>query len=110
MAGSEVWDQHAKFKIRAGPLTYAQFCDFHPPGTAFRPLVQLSRFFAGQEFDFDVELVLKASAVPDCVIGETSGIAPRLGWSTWLKTREFTRDADDCVLTGAATMRGALAA
>ena len=56
------------------------------------------------------QLVLKASAVPDCVIGETSGIAPRLGWSTWLKTREFTRDADDCVLTGAATMRGALAA
>jgi type VI secretion system protein ImpH len=100
VAGSRVWDQQAKFRLRLGPLTYAEFMRFLPTGTAFRVLVELSRFFAGQEFDFDLQLLLKAAEVPFCRIGGTSVQTPRLGWSTWLKAGEFTDNADDAVLAG----------
>lgn len=108
VVGWRVWDQHAKFVVRVGPLTYMQFCEFLPSGDAFRPLVQLTRFFAGQEFDFDVRLVLQAAEVPRCRLGETGGRAPRLGWSTWLKTGQFSRDADETLLTGRLTQIGAI--
>ncbi len=106
--GTRVWDQQAKFTLRVGSLTFAEFSEFLPSGSAFRPLVQLARFLAGQEFDFDVQLVLQAAEVPGCRLGDTGARGPRLGWSTWLKTREFARDADDAVLRGRLTEIGAM--
>lgn len=103
--GSHVWDQQAKFTLRVGPLTFAQFCQLLPTGSTWRLLVQLTRVFVGQEFDFDVQLVLKAAHVPRCRLGETGERAPRLGWSTWLKTGEFTHDADDAIFVGALSPR-----
>jgi type VI secretion system protein ImpH len=100
VAGSRVWDQQAKFKVRVGPLTSAEFYTFLPSGEAFRQLVGMARFYAGQEFDFDVQLILRAAEVPGCRLGATGEFAPRLGWSTWLKTGEFTRDAEDAVFAG----------
>ncbi len=106
--GTRVWDQQAKFRLRVGPLAFAEFCEFLPSGNAFRPLVQLARFLAGQEFDFDVRLMLLAAEVPRCRLGDTGARAPRLGWSTWLKSREFARDADDTVLGSRLTQLGAM--
>ncbi len=100
VAGSRVWDQQAKFRLRVGPLAYGEFCRFLPSGEAFGRLVGLTRFYAGQECDFDVQLILKAAEIPACRLGETGECAPRLGWSTWLKSREFSRDAEDAVLPG----------
>jgi type VI secretion system protein ImpH len=106
--GSRVWDQQAKFEMRVGPLTYDRFCGFLPSGDAFRPLAQLIRFFVGQEFDFDVRLVLRAAEVPGCRLGGGRERAVRLGWSTWLKTADFARDAEDTLITGRLTQVGAL--
>ncbi len=106
--GSHVWDQQAKFLLRVGPLTYAEFCELLPSGRAFPSLVQLTRFFVGQEFDFDVQLVLRAAEVPRCRLEGTGPRAPRLGWSTWLRTGAFRRDAERPVLTGRWTRRGAV--
>ena len=100
VAGSRVWDQQAKFRVQLGPLSLAEFTTFLPSGNAFRSLVDLSRFFAGQEYDFEVQLIIKAAEVPWCRLGETGEGAPRLGWSSWLKTGEFTHDADDAVFAG----------
>jgi type VI secretion system protein ImpH len=97
--GGRVWDQQAKFTLRLGPLSYEAFTQFLPAGSAFRPLLHLTRFFAGQEHDFAVQLVLKAAEVPRCQLGARGPQAPRLGWSTWLKTTTFTHDADDAVFT-----------
>jgi len=98
--GSRVWDQQARLTLRVGPLSLPDFCDFLPAGIGFRRFVQFAEFLAGQEFDFDIRLVLRASEVPWCRLGQTGMAAPRLGWSTWLKTREFTCDADDAVFSG----------
>jgi type VI secretion system protein ImpH len=100
VAGSRVWDQQAKFTLRLGPLTYPQFCQFLPSGTAFCQLVSLARFYAGQEYDFDVQLILKAQGVPCCRLGRTGELSPRLGWSTWLTTGEFADDAEDALFVG----------
>lgn len=99
VVGTRIWDQQARFRVRVGPLTFRQFRDFLPDGAAFRPLARLVRFFVGQELDFDVQLILQASEVPPCPLGKPSPEAPRLGWSTWLKTQEFTRDAERPILS-----------
>ena len=100
VAGSRVWDQQGKFRLRLGPLTYDEFCRFLPSGEAFERLVGLTRFYAGQEWDFDVQLILKAAEVPACRLGETGEQASRLGWSTWLKSKEFCHDAEDAISAG----------
>jgi len=57
------------------PLDHAEF--------SYEPLQALVRFFAGNEFDFEVQLVLKREQVPGCELGRGDQTAPRLGWLTW---------------------------
>jgi type VI secretion system protein ImpH len=105
VAGSRIWDQQAKFKLRIGPLSFAEFNRLLPGGIIHRPFVQMTRYASGQEFDFDVQLVLKAPEVPWCHLGDPRA---RLGFSTWLKVAEFDRDADQVVFSGGLTRLGAL--
>ncbi len=108
LIGDHVWDQQAKFTLRIGPLNFIKFRLFLPNGAAFRPLVQLTRFFVGQEHDFDVQLILRAKRVPRCYIGKNAKTArhpPLLGWSTWLTTDMFSHDAVDAVFAGDLTAR-----
>jgi type VI secretion system protein ImpH len=94
--GESFWDVQGKFRIRLGPLGYRQFRDFLPPGTAFRPLAQLARLYAGSEFDIDVQLVLRAAEVPCCRLGENEDDpGTLLGWETWLCSENIGRDVDD---------------
>ena len=98
VAGSRVWDHQARFRIRIGPLTFEEFSQFLPSGSAFRSLVQLTRLFIGLELDFDIQLVLKAAGIPNCRLGGQEKWTPQLGWSSWLKSRDFTHDGDDALL------------
>lgn len=100
VAGARVWDCQSKFRMRLGPLSYRQFADFLPQGTAYRPVVDLIRLLAGQEFDFDVQLVLKAEEVPGSSADARArgDKNTRLGWNSWLKTREFILDDEQVVL------------
>jgi type VI secretion system protein ImpH len=96
--GSKFWDQQAAFRLRIGPLSFAQFRELLPSEEGFRRLVELTRFHVGTALDFDVRLILKAAEVPACRLGSSTPGEVRLGWSTWLKTREFSRDAGDALL------------
>ena len=100
VAGSRVWDQQAKFRLELGPLTFIEYCQFLPSYDGFRTLVAITRFSAGEECDFDVQLILKAAEVPWCRLGGNGEHAVRLGWSTWLKSREFTADAGEAIFAG----------
>lgn len=97
VCGSRVWDRQSKFRIRLGPMGRGEFEQFLPGGSAYAPLMQLARLFAGLELDFDAQLVLRARQVPSCRLQSTAGGA-RLGWSSWLKTRELKHDAADTIL------------
>jgi type VI secretion system protein ImpH len=92
---ARVWDPPAKFRVRVGPLSFDEFREFLPIGSAYPLLLELTRFYVGEEFNFEVQLVLDAEEVPVCVLGDE---ATRLGWSVWLKTREFEEDSAQPVL------------
>jgi type VI secretion system protein ImpH len=94
--GARIWDQESGFELHLGPLHLYQFLSFLPIGTAFRSLVDLVRFYAGDGLDFTVRLTLRAGEVPPCRLGW----GPRLGWSSWLKTQHFEVDDSQVVVRG----------
>jgi type VI secretion system protein ImpH len=97
VAGDEVWDPQSAVRIRIGPLTLEQYLEFLPDGRAFPALRDLCRFYAGQEFDFEVQLVLKREEAPGCGLGAGGPEAPRLGWVSWIKSKPMDRDPADTV-------------
>lgn len=96
--GSRFWSCQLHFRLRLGPLNLAEYERLLPTGSSFRRLRDWVRQYAGEHFSWDVQLVLCRNEVPLIQIGRTG----RLGWTTWLKSLPFTRDADDLILQGAA--------
>lgn len=96
--GESVWETQTKFRVQMGPLSYQEYCQFIPGGSAFDAVRELTRFAASPELEFDIRLLLKAAEVPVCQLGQGGPCAPRLGWSTWLSAEERTRTADDLIL------------
>jgi type VI secretion system protein ImpH len=95
--GERVWDVQSKFRVRIGPLDYAQFRRFLPSGTALPTLGQLVRTYTGPQWDFDVQPVLRAGEVPWCRLGGDGRDPSQLGWNTWVRNRPLSRDAEDAV-------------
>jgi len=98
VVGDEVWDQQSRVRIRMGPLTLDQYTDFLPGGSAWRHVKALTRFFAGNEYDMELQLVLRRDVVPACELPQAADLAPRLGWTSWVKNAPFARDPGETVL------------
>ncbi|MGB9178258.1 MAG: type VI secretion system baseplate subunit TssG [Pyrinomonadaceae bacterium] len=98
VAGTRVWDTQSKFRMKFGPLTLKQFTAFLPTGSAYGPATKLLRYLVGTEFDFDIQLTLKAKEVPSAILTTRARRKPMLGWTTWLKTRPFDEDDSQVVL------------
>lgn len=98
VVGDEIWDEQSRVRIVLGPLSLDRYLDFLPSGTAYEPLRALTRFFSGNEFDFEVRLVLKRDEVPACELGREDSGAPLLGWVSWAKSVPMGRDPEDAVL------------
>lgn len=99
VVGDEIWDQQSRVRIKIGPLGLHQYQDFLPKGTAFEPLQALVRFFTNDEFEFEVQLIMKKEEVPPCELGAEGDVAPRLGWVTWMKSKPLGADPGETVLT-----------
>jgi type VI secretion system protein ImpH len=99
LIGERVWDVQSKFRIRLGPLGIRQFRQFLPSGDAHVPLVQLTRLYVGQQFDFDVQLILARREVPACELNGSGAQGVRLGWETWIRAGEVARDVRDAVFS-----------
>ncbi len=97
VVGERVRDEQGRFRLRLGPLTIRQFRALSPEGPAFRALVEMTRLYVDAELDFDVQLVLLASDVPDCRLGAGDGPGARLGRDAWLKVGPLSADADEAV-------------
>jgi type VI secretion system protein ImpH len=98
VVGSKIWDQQSKFRLQLGPLTFEKFKEFLPIGSAYKPAIDLTRLLVGQELDFDNQLVLQAKEVPACKLTNKPQGAMLLGWTTWLKTKDFENDDMQVVL------------
>ena len=96
VVGDEIWDQQSRVRIRLGPLTLERYVEFLPGGDAYRHLRALASFYAGEECDVEVQLVLKRDEVPACELAGEGG--QQLGWTSWVKSMAFKRDPGDAVL------------
>lgn len=101
VVGDEVWDPQSRVLLRVGPLSREEYHQFLPGGEKHREIRSLVRFFSHDQFEFALQLVLRADEVPGVVLdggeGETDEGRP-LGWCTWLRSAPRTRDADETVL------------
>jgi type VI secretion system protein ImpH len=100
IVGDEIWDQQCGVRVKIGPMGLDQYLDFLPTGTAYKPLNSLARFVAHGELDFEFQLILKKDEVPSCELVESDASAPRLGWTSWAKTRPLEEHASDTILRG----------
>ena len=94
MSGSRVWQRDLRMRLEIGPLNRAAFEAFLPGGLAARALKSLLTLFTGVTLEYEVQLILAASAVQGASLAEprTSG---RLGWDTFLVTGPQTQDRGD---------------
>jgi type VI secretion system protein ImpH len=98
VVGDEVWDQQSRVRIRLGPLELADYQEFLPGGGAHRALRALTAFYAGSEFDLELQLILRRDAVPPCELAGAEPEAPLLGWTSWMKSAPFHRDPGETIL------------
>jgi type VI secretion system protein ImpH len=94
IVGSRFWDCQLSFRIRLGPMKLVDYERMLPSGSSFPRLKSWVLNYCDEHFNWDVQMVLAAGEVPDSRLGQ----AGRLGWTTWLKTKPFTKDADDLIL------------
>ena len=98
VVGDEIWDPQSRVRIVLGPLSLGRYLDFLPSGTAFKPLQSIVRFFAGDEFDFELQLLLKREETPALELGSAGDTAPQLGWVSWAKTQGLQYDPCETIL------------
>jgi type VI secretion system protein ImpH len=94
IVGARVWDRQYKFRIIFGPLDRDDYERLLPGGEYLPRLLALVRNYVGDEYTWDVNLVLKKDEVPALELGGDG----RLGWSTWALSGTPAEDADDLYL------------
>jgi type VI secretion system protein ImpH len=94
VVGSRVWDCQLNFRLRMGPMKLADLERLLPSGHSFKRLRDWILNYAGEHYFWDAQLVLAREEVPEIQLGR----AGRLGWTTWLKTKPFSHDAEDLIL------------
>ena len=94
IVGERFWDCQLSFRMRFGPMSLADYERMLPNGDAFQRVKYWVLNYCGHHFFWDVQLVLRAEQVPQTRLGQFG----RLGWTTWLKTKPFARDADELIL------------
>ncbi|MFQ5598819.1 MAG: type VI secretion system baseplate subunit TssG [Nitrospiria bacterium] len=92
--GSQVWVCQQKFRIVIGPMDLTPFQRLLPGRESLERLTTLLRSYVGDEFEWDLRLILKKEAVPAIKLGETGHLA----WTSWLNPESLEADAEDLIL------------
>ncbi|MFC0400790.1 type VI secretion system baseplate subunit TssG [Paraburkholderia rhizosphaerae] len=80
MLGEQAPDRQHRFRIVIGPLEMDAYLRFTPRGADLPRLVDWVRSFVGREFEWELELRIRAESAPPAEIGGPQ----QLGWSGWL--------------------------
>jgi type VI secretion system protein ImpH len=92
--GARVYEVQHRFRIRLGPMSLDDYHRLLPGTRGLARLRAAVRNYVGDEFGWDLQLVLQGSAVPDLAVGS----AGRLGRTAWLGQRSTLADAADLIL------------
>jgi type VI secretion system protein ImpH len=76
-------------------MDFGRFRDFLPGGDSLKSLADWIGFYTGNQFFWDVQLLLKASEVPTTSLGAGS----LLGRTSWLKSLPFKAAAGDLIIS-----------
>jgi type VI secretion system protein ImpH len=98
VVGDEIWDQQSRVRIQLGPMRLDQYLDFLPGGAAHKSVRSMTGFFAGGEYDVELQLIMRRDEVPPCELKAEEDSGPRLGWTSWVKSAAFRRDPDETIL------------
>ena len=79
--GKRVWSIRHKFNIQLGPLGWEDFSSFKPGSVRAKTLHDLVRNYLGDEWDWDLELILQDSEIRPLVLNRTRA----LGVDSWVK-------------------------
>jgi type VI secretion system protein ImpH len=93
--GTRVWLAQHKFRLVLGPLGMREFLRFLPGARSLAALTALVRHYTGDEFEWDLQLLLRAAEVPATRLGRQG----RLGLTSWLGNRDGTEDCGDVVFS-----------
>lgn len=94
VAGSRFWECQQKFRLKFGPMNFSNYQRMLPGGDSIRRLIAWVKNYLGNELSWELQLILNAAEVPGICLGKTG----QLGWSTWLSSKKFEKDADGLVL------------
>lgn len=94
IAGAYAFECQHRFRVRIGPLGLVGYQQLLPGGESLAALVAVVRNYVGDEYVWDLQLVLRKEEVPALRLGASA----RLGWTSWLGARVEDRDADDLIL------------
>lgn len=94
IVGSKVWECQQKFRVRVGPMMLDQYTRLLPGSKSLKKMVTWIYNYTGYELGWEIQLILKADQVPQTSLGK----AGKLGYTTWLKTKEFTKDPDQLMI------------
>ena len=86
VVGDAIWDRQGSVRIRIGPLSLERYNDFSPGGSAYEALRSITRFFSNDCLDFEVQLILDRTQVPNIKLDLNDEMPARLGWVSWAKT------------------------
>lgn len=92
VCGSHVLDCQSKFRLNLGPMKYTDYLRFLPGGDMLKPVFSLVKYLVGMEYEFEVRIFLRHEEIPPCILGGET--APRLGWTTWIKSRDVMHEKD----------------
>jgi type VI secretion system protein ImpH len=88
--GARVWECQHKFRLTFGPLSMDEYQRLLPGGTTLVRLFAIVRNYAGDEFNWDINLILKREEFRPTVLGAFG----QLGWTTWMSEQMPDKDPD----------------
>jgi len=100
VCGSYTRECATKFRVNLGPVGYKNFLRFLPTGDLLPPIFALVRCMVGIEYEFEITVFLNRDEVPPCTLGEETPTAPRLGWSTWVKSPDVIHEENPAITFG----------
>lgn len=92
--GRRVWSIRHKFKIQLGPVNWQTFSSFKPGSQRAKTLHDLVRNYVGDEWDWDLELILDAGEVRPMTLDRSRS----LGFDTWMKGNRGKKHSVQSVL------------
>lgn len=95
LAGTRVWQRNLKMRIQIGPLNGEEFERFIPGGQAAKALEDLLTLFTSYTLCYEIRLVLAKEEVKPMYLDNDRFNQPRLGWGSFLSTKQSDYDRDD---------------